>query len=189
MDVIIGDLDSLTEETAEFYTAGPKPTEIIRDGDQYSTDFSKAVQHIRARVGPKPLIVMGSLDGRVDHGLSQLHHLYLFQKDDPHYQLGQVLLFTPSSVVFLLKAGKHAIKVRGEVFPAEDAFTKYVGILPLAGPAVISTEGLEWDVKDWETQFGGQVSTSNHVLPDTQVVTVQTDADVLFTIALNVGGQ
>ena len=81
------------------------------------------------------------------------------------------------------------IKVRGEVFPAEDPFTKYVGILPLAGPAVISTEGLEWDVKDWETQFGGQVSTSNHVLPDTQVVTVQTDADVLFTIGLNFGGQ
>ena len=185
MDVIIGDLDSLTEETAEFYTAGPKPTEIIRDGDQYSTDFSKAVQHIRARVGPKPLIVMGSLDGRVDHGLSQLHHLYLFQKDDPTYQLGRVFLFTPSSLVILLKAGSHFIRVRGGAYPAEDAFSKYVGILPLAGPAVISTKGLEWDVSDWKTEFGGQVSTSNHVLPDVQEVNVTTDTDVVFTIGLN----
>lgn len=37
---------------------------------------------------------------------------------------------------------------------------------------------------DWETEMGGRLSTSNHVLPETQVVEVETDKDVLFTIAL-----
>jgi thiamine pyrophosphokinase len=47
-----------------------------------------------------------------------------------------------------------------------------------------STHGLEWDVTDWETQMGGNLSTSNHVLPETKCVEVTTTKDVLFTIAL-----
>jgi len=63
-------------------------------------------------------------------------------------------------------------------------FGKHVGIVPLQEPSRISTKGLEWDVTDWDTQMGGRISTSNHVLPETKVVEVQTTKDVLFTIAL-----
>jgi len=91
-------------------------------------------------------------------------------------------LFSGDSLTFLLKAGKHRIAVREP--GQEDTFGKHVGILPVREPSVISTKGLEWDVTDWETEFGGQVSTSNHVLPETQVVEVSTTKDVLFTIAL-----
>jgi thiamine pyrophosphokinase len=55
-----------------------------------------------------------------------------------------------------------------------------MGILPLYSPAVITTHGLEWDITDWDTRMGGQVSTSNHVVGDR--VDVETDAVVLFTI-------
>jgi thiamine pyrophosphokinase len=41
---------------------------------------------------------------------------------------------------------------------------------------------LEWDVKDWATEFGGQMSTSNHVVEEW--VTIETTKDVLFTIDL-----
>lgn len=63
-------------------------------------------------------------------------------------------------------------------------FDKYVGIIPVKEPSVITTRGLEWDVTDWATEFGGRMSTSNHVLPGTKVVEVATAKDVLFTIAL-----
>lgn len=63
-------------------------------------------------------------------------------------------------------------------------FGKHVGIIPLKEPSLITTKGLEWDVTDWETQMGGNLSTSNHVLPETRWVEVQTSKDVLFTIAL-----
>lgn len=85
-------------------------------------------------------------------------------------------------MTFLLKAGIHHIQVRED--GEHDAFGKHVGIIPLKEPSIISTSGLEWDVTDWQTEIGGQLSTSNHVLPDTQVVQIKTDKDVLFTIAL-----
>jgi thiamine pyrophosphokinase len=102
-------------------------------------------------------------------------------------------LLSGESLSFVLKGGqRHRIRVR-EPNPeinssfrriSGDPFAKYVGIIPVGGPAMISTKGLEWDVEDWPTAFGSQMSTSNHVLPETEVVEVQTDKDVLFTIAL-----
>ena len=98
-------------------------------------------------------------------------------------------LFSGESLTFLLKAGKHRIRVRdGPAAGVEgDVFGKHVGILPVGGPSRITTRGLEWDVRDWETRFGGRVSTSNHVLPETEVVEVETTEDVLWTIALRQG--
>ena len=57
-----------------------------------------------------------------------------------------------------------------------------VGIIPVARPAVITTRGLEWDVEGWATEFGVQVSTSNHVRGG--VVEVETTERVLFTVEL-----
>ncbi|KAK4040655.1 thiamine pyrophosphokinase 1 [Parachaetomium inaequale] len=206
--VIIGDLDSLSPAAQSYYesrddsTGQQQKTQVIRDPDQESTDFGKAVQYIRrtttsdthqtanananAKTKTKPLdiVAVGGLGGRVDQGLSQLHHLYLFQTD-PRYADGRMYLFSGESLTFLLKPGKHRIRVRDS--PAgerEDVFGKHVGILPVGGPSSISTAGLEWDVRDWETAFGGRVSTSNHVLPETEVVEVATTREVLFTIAL-----
>lgn len=126
---------------------------------------------------------MGGLGGRVDQGLSQLHHLYLFQTD-LNYAEGRMFLVSGESLTFLLKAGGHRIHVREKGKGKGGVFDKYVGIVPVKEPSVISTKGLEWDVTDWKTEFGGMISTSNHVLPDTEVVEIETTRDVLFTIAL-----
>lgn len=155
---------------------------MIEDSDQYSTDFGKAITWIRKEYPPgMDIVALGGIGGRVDQGLSQLHHLYLFQTD-PAYANGRLYLLSGSSLTFLLKAGTHHIRVREE--GEDDVFGKYVGIIPLKEPSRISTKGLEWDVDDWETQIGGRLSTSNHVLPETTVVHVETTRDVLFTIAL-----
>lgn len=189
LDVIIGDLDSLTATTREYFTT--HSAQIIHDSDQYSTDFGKAVNHIRSSTasgahGPMDIVAMGGLGGRVDQGLSQLHHLHLFQTD-PRYAQGRMFLVSGQSVTFLLKTGRHRIHVREKDAAGTllaDVFDKYVGIVPMKEPSVISTKGLEWDVQDWKTEIGGMVSTSNHVLPETVVVEVETTKDVLFTIAL-----
>ncbi|KAK3290444.1 thiamine pyrophosphokinase [Chaetomium fimeti] len=233
--VIIGDLDSLTPAVRSYYEShkptGPK-TRVIRDPDQYSTDFGKAVAYIRQQHShtttattttattttassepqthpnddssitnqPLDIVAIGGLGGRVDQGLSQLHHLYLFQRG-ADYADGRVYLFSGESLTFLLKPGRHRIRVRDAnrdsggagdgdgdgVSGTGDVFGKHVGILPVGGPSRITTSGLEWDVSDWETWFGGPMSTSNHVLPTTEVVEVETTAEVLFTIALRQG--
>lgn len=158
---------------------------MIHDTDQESTDFGKAINWIRKEYPPGvDIVALGGIGGRVDQGLSQLHHLYLFQKD-PKYASGRLFLLSGSSLTFLLKPGTHSVQVRED--GEEDAFGKYVGILPLKEMAHISTKGLEWDVTDWETEVGGRLSTSNHILPDTQTVEITTDKDVLFTITLKHG--
>ncbi|KAJ0103751.1 thiamine pyrophosphokinase [Diaporthe amygdali] len=196
LDAIIGDLDSLTTQARQHFTTRAKPAKIVHDPDQYSTDFGKAVKWIRASATPSPeagagaappdIVAMGGLGGRVDQGLSQLHHLYLFQTS-PSYAEGRLFLVSGESITFLLKPGKHRIHVRERDGNGErrgDVFDKYAGIVPVKQPSVITLRGFEWDVTDWETEFGGQMSTSNHVLPETEAVEVETTKEVLFTIAL-----
>ncbi|RDA84172.1 hypothetical protein CP532_3907 [Ophiocordyceps camponoti-leonardi (nom. inval.)] len=182
LQAIVGDLDSLAPSVKDFYCSQPTPTQVIHDPGQQSTDFGKAIEWIRQK-HPEGLdiVALGGLGGRVDQGLSQLHHLYVFQPG-PDYSKGCIYLLSGSSLTFLLKTGKHRIQVRED---GEDGvFGKYVGIIPLQEPSFISTKGLRWDVSNWETKMGGQLSTSNHVQPDAKIVEVETTSDVLFTIAL-----
>ncbi|KAI0856065.1 thiamine pyrophosphokinase [Xylaria cubensis] len=189
LDTIIGDLDSLSDEARAYFS--PR-TRIIRDTDQYSTDFAKAVRLARQESSGRAIVCMGGLGGRVDQGLSQLHHLYLFQQS-PTYAEGRVYLVSGDSLSFVLKGGRrHRIRVREPDLEVDasfrrvnaDLFAKYAGIIPVGEPASISLKGFEWDVQDWPTRFGTQMSTSNHVLPESEVVEVESDKDVLFTIAL-----
>ncbi|KAH8678616.1 thiamine pyrophosphokinase [Tricladium varicosporioides] len=178
VDLVIGDLDSITEEVRKYWEN--LNVEILHDSDQYSTDFTKAVNHIWTPNTQKSrnIIAIGGLGGRVDQGISVLHHLYMFQKD---YDAGKMFLLSSEGITFVLKSGEHRIKAR-ENF-GDIGLGKHVGILPLKEPSVITTTGLEWDVTNWKTEFGGQMSTSNHV--QEEWVTISTTKDVLFTIDFN----
>lgn len=61
-------------------------------------------------------------------------------------------------------------------------FEENVGIVPLSAPATITTQGFEWDVQDWPTEIGGQISTSNHIRAEK--VEVDASVPVLFTVEL-----
>lgn len=182
IDLIIGDLDSISLETTKYWE--DRGVKIIHDPDQYSTDFTKAVNHVWSSKTVKPLniVALGGLGGRLDQGLSVLHHLYLLQKD---YTSGRMFLLSSESITFVLKSGRHRIQAQ-RIF--EDiGLGNNVGIIPLKEPSVITTKGLEWDVTNWPTEFGGQMSTSNHVKDEW--VTIDTTKDVLFTIDLKLGSQ
>ncbi|KKA30910.1 hypothetical protein TD95_002626 [Thielaviopsis punctulata] len=178
LDVIIGDLDSITPEALEYYSSTSKPAKIIKDGDEYSTDFGKAIKLVRGMNAQDPydIIAFGGCGGRVDQGIGQLHQLYLF-----HDSSSRLFLLDNDSLTFLLSPGKHVIKVKDG---NEPVFGKYVGILPMDGTSHITTSGLQWDVSNWKTSFSGQVSTNNHVRPETTHVEVESDRAVLFTISL-----
>ncbi|KAK2606020.1 thiamine pyrophosphokinase [Conoideocrella luteorostrata] len=182
LQAIIGDLDSLSPSVRDFYSSQPTPAQVIHDTDQESADFGKAINWIRkSQDNALDIVALGGIGGRVDQGLSQLHHLYLFQSE-ADYATGRIYLLSGASLTFLLKSGTHKIHVQED---GEDiVFGKHVGIIPLQEPSRITTKGLEWDVTDWESKIGGKLSTSNHVLPRTKCVEIHTTKDVLFTIAL-----
>ncbi|KAL5115127.1 thiamine pyrophosphokinase [Pleosporales sp. CAS-2024a] len=173
-NIIHGDLDSLRDDVRAYYAS--HGVEVSQDHDQDSTDFGKTMQKISSRstlIPQRDVLVLGTLAGRVDQGLGLLHEM--IREETKHPGL-RIWLFSESSLSFILRA-KHNL-IRG--LQKSALFTEKVGLLPVWGPATITTTGLEWDVKAWYTHMGGQVSTSNHVKADE--VHVETDAPILFTI-------
>ena len=64
----------------------------------------------------------------------------------------------------------------------QKAFGPACGIIPIGGSNVITTKGLVWDVSEWETKFGGRMSTSNQLKGET--VNVMAKEPVLFTVEI-----
>ncbi|KAF2722861.1 thiamine pyrophosphokinase [Polychaeton citri CBS 116435] len=171
--IIHGDLDSLNHHVRRCYDE--LGVEINGDSDEYSTDFDKAVRKVKERLPEvQNVLILGSLGGRVDQGVGLLHELFREQKfRNPALRFW---FFTESSVSIILQPGTTKIWTP----LGQELITRNIGILPLYGPARISTKGCEWDVDDWPTELGGQVSTSNHIVNDHLLIT--TDRDVLFTV-------
>ncbi|KAI9803161.1 MAG: hypothetical protein M1826_005025 [Phylliscum demangeonii] len=171
-DEICGDLDSVKPAVRRVYEE--YGVAITYRPSQYATDFAKCLQQLHAR-SSRRVLVFGGMSGRMDQVFSQIHQLHVFAQDYPGIA---VFLYTEKNVSFLLEPGLNAIHAP----LSAGYFRENVGILPVGRPAVISTTGLEWDVSDWHTAFGTQVTTSNHLKNDT--VTVETTERVLFTVEL-----
>jgi thiamine pyrophosphokinase len=173
-DIIHGDLDSLRDDVRAYYAS--LGVQVSQDHDQYSTDFGKNMQKISSRsssTSRKDVLVLGTLAGRVDQGLGLLHEMIREESKHPDLRLW---LFSECSLSFILRSQRNIITG----LQSSKLFTENVGLLPVWGPATITTGGLEWDVKEWDTHMGGQVSTSNHVKADE--VHVETTGPILFTI-------
>jgi len=204
-ELIHGDLDSLRPDVKFYYAS--RGVSVTQDPDQYSTDFAKALKQIRAyglkEESNKPLssqtnasstnarevhnstkpfgivssvLIFGSISGRVDQGIGLLHEI---GRESERYPSVALYLISESSVTFLLPPDVENII---QIKLSEGVFSPNIGILPVYGKSFITTKGLEWDVKDWETEMGGMVSTSNHVFEDE--VHVRTTVRVLFTVEL-----
>ncbi|KAF2168110.1 hypothetical protein M409DRAFT_21556 [Zasmidium cellare ATCC 36951] len=177
-NAIHGDLDSLERHVREQYEQ--IGTSISLDPDQYSTDFQKAIKKtVEQKPNTQNILILGSIAGRVDQGIGLLHEMYREQRLN-HPEL-TFWLFSEASISIVLRRGTTAIHT-----PLKSGLiTPNVGILPLYGRASITIQGFEWDVEDWPTEMGGQVSTSNHIVADQ--VTITTDVSVLFTVERKVG--
>lgn len=144
------------------------------------------------------ILVLGGLGGRVDQGFSQAHHLYAAyeeKRQSATSQTGDLYLLSEESLSFILPPGKNVIHTpfthqlrpeHKEEAQGKEVFSENVGIIPLSGPTLISLKGFEWDVTNWRTEIGGQLSTSNHIRGDKLEVDVDVDLGraVLFTVEL-----
>ncbi|KAI4239523.1 MAG: hypothetical protein LQ349_000283 [Xanthoria aureola] len=175
-DFICGDLDSIRPEVQAHYEKNG--TKVIHDHDQYSSDLTKSLKCIQNNIqSPMHAVIVGGIGGRFDQAFSQLHHLYTASQESmlPNCQ---IFLVNPQSICFLLEKGLNRITT--PVGPG--LFAENIGIIPIGRPSVISTRGLEWDVTEWHTEFGGQMSTSNHI--KSEIIEIDTSERVLFTIEM-----
>lgn len=174
-DCIHGDLDSLRQDVREYYAS--HGVAITQDHSVETTDLGKSMEIISSRPsrspGQRDVLLLGTLGGRVDQGLGMLHEMIREETRDPSLRLW---LVSEASISFVLRKGLSIV----QGLKSSRMFTKNMGLVPIFGPAAITTSGLEWDVHDWATQMGTKVSTSNHVIADD--VHVTTNAAILFTI-------
>ncbi|KAE8150232.1 thiamine pyrophosphokinase [Aspergillus avenaceus] len=200
-NTIIGDLDSIHADIRAHYEK--LGVHVLEDADQYSTDFTKCLRYLssyRAELTGQPrealdVLILGGLGGRVDQAFSQISHLYSMSRTfssnaeeggSEGNPLGNLYLISEESITFILHPGENVIRTPGANRPGCGAeghlLEENVGIIPLSGPARITTSGFQWDVEDWRTEIGGQLSTSNHIRAD--VVSVKSAVPVLFTLEL-----
>lgn len=168
-DIVTGDFDSLRNDVREYYES--QNVNVFKQPDQYSTDFMKSIRAISEHGHTQGIIALGAMGGRVDQSFSSIHQLFLC-----HEKKQQCFLLSDQSVTFLLPIGESTI-----LTPRKYLGTT-CGIIPLQGKTMITTSGLKWDVTDWETDFGLQISTSNGLVEET--VNIKCDKPVLFTAEL-----
>ncbi|CAL5194460.1 unnamed protein product [Lathyrus oleraceus] len=173
-DAIKGDMDSIKTEVLDFYEK--LGTKIINESkDQDTTDLHKCVAYLRDLTPNTDkselcILVAGALGGRFDHEIGNINVLCLFSNT-------RIILLSNDCLIHLLpKNHSHKIFIQSVEGP-------HCGLVPIGIPCGSSTTtGLEWDLNDMEMRFGGLISTSNILKGD--IVTVQSDSDLLWTVSI-----
>ncbi|KAI0701204.1 thiamine pyrophosphokinase Thi80 [Cytidiella melzeri] len=175
-DLIKGDLDSLRLDVKDIYLS--QGVAIVQDHDQYSTDLMKCVCALAEKEQNEDtkydIIILGGLSGRLDqtiHTLSYLHKLRKVRE--------RVFVATDENVAWLLDTGEHRIIINHRYLG------QTCGLLPVGiDTAVLTTQGLKWNLTDTESSFDGMVSTSNHLLPEEPTVYIKTSKPIVWTVEL-----
>ncbi|KAF8841821.1 thiamine pyrophosphokinase [Paxillus ammoniavirescens] len=175
-DLIKGDLDSLRQDVRDFYSSKGVP--ILHDPDQESTDLMKCVRALEEKEitegNEYEIIFLGGLSGRLDqtvHTLSYLHKLRRTRK--------KVYAITDENIAWVLDEGQHRIRIDHEVLGPT------CGLLPVGiESTTLSTSGLRWNLDGRESSFDGLISTSNHLVPEEQFVTIKTSRPIWWCAEL-----
>ncbi|KAG0030950.1 cAMP-dependent protein kinase subunit [Podila clonocystis] len=196
-DFIRGDFDSLRDNVKDYYASNGVQVEKI--DEQYSTDFMKCIELVReldpihstlpqgnqdtttdtlTNISHEQLlsqnlgvVVLGGSGGRFDQSMSSIHHLYILNRER------HAALVSDESIVVVLEAGTYEITCNLEIEGPT------CGIIPVGSSvAHLTTTGLRWDIENWGTSFGTQISTSNALTGSN--VTLHTDAPVVWTTEL-----
>ncbi|KIJ10711.1 hypothetical protein PAXINDRAFT_16319 [Paxillus involutus ATCC 200175] len=193
-DLIKGDLDSLRQDVRDFYSSKGVP--ILHDLDQDSTDLMKCVRALEEKEitegNEYEIIFLGGLSGRLDqtvHTLSYLHKLRRTRK--------KVYAITDENIAWVLDEVCH--RVIGCIFGMSVMFVKgqhriridhgvlgpTCGLLPVGiESTTLSTSGLRWNLDGEESSFDGLISTSNHLVPEEQFVTIKTSRPIWWCAEL-----
>ena len=148
-DIIIGDMDSLTDEQLSVYERGG--VEILRyPAEKDETDLELALRHC-VGLGAEEIAIIGALGGRVDLTLANIWLLSLSIFDGI-----PVTVVDGEQSLRCLRPGFHALRGEGG---------DTISLIPLNGRvAGITTAGLRYALADESLEFGPARGISNVML-------------------------
>lgn len=178
--LLTGDMDSIRGDVLAHYR-NTDGCNVLETPDQDHTDFTKAIKELGkqktlAEREVKSIVVFYTSCGRLDHVLSIYNTLYKFGKDIEESTLPPLILVDlASSISLLLTKGKHQIP------SVKNA--KWCSLVPLNGPATLTTTGFRWNLNKDTLEFGKFISTSQEFDGKSEQATVDiADKPILFSV-------
>ncbi len=131
------------------------------------------------------VITMGGIGGRYDQTIATISRTLQSYFTRPHMNF-LLLNSEHPEFVLLLPQGKNFVNIASDFLDTETTdrrkdSLRTVGLLPLCKPARLTTKGLKWDVKDWETAISGDLSLCNLQVGDNGFY-VETTTDIFANI-------
>lgn len=128
------------------------------------------------------ILALNAIGGRFDQTIHSITQLYNLKKNDPYIKL---IYLTETDIIFLVPKSGCLIEY-DEKF--NDEVIGNCGILPIGDSTkILQTQGLKWDVKNWETSISsGRVSSSNRFVgKDKCYINVEDDVVINVEIKLS----
>jgi thiamine pyrophosphokinase len=160
-DLIIGDLDSVLEETLAIF----RKVKVIKRKEQNSTDLEKALTAAIRKKCTK-IVVIGATGRRLDHAIGNLSALVKFSHK--------------AQIKFLDDIGEFISIGRSLEF--NPPIGTMISLLPLSLCSGIVTKGLKWNLKNEFLQLGIRESTSNIVVSSPVSIKVRSGNLVIFVM-------
>ncbi|MBW7887706.1 MAG: thiamine diphosphokinase [Bacteroidetes bacterium] len=159
--LIIGDLDSITEQTRKAFQHIP----IIHLADQYSTDLEKALEYLLQHA-VHSAVVFGATGNRSDHLMANFSILLKY-----HSKLHLQFVDEYSTVEIVDKKISFKAK-RGQ----------QISLMPMGRCEGIVTKGLKYPLENEALALGVREGSSNEAVSSTVSVSVARGALLLFKI-------
>lgn len=160
-DCIIGDLDSITQKTRQFYSS----VETIHIADQNSTDLEKGLDHL-LKLGIGSATIVGATGNRPDHALSNFSILVKY-----HQRLQLHFLDDYCSIEVVQKS----VRFRAVI-------GQQISIIPMGTCSGIVTTGLKYPLKKESLALGVREGSSNEAVAPTVTITCRKGSLLLFKI-------
>jgi thiamine pyrophosphokinase len=158
-DVVIGDLDSISE-----LAAFPQTTDTIKVSEQQTTDFEKALYTIDAPL----FICFGFWGDRLDHCLSALHVLTKYRGRKRILLIGQAdLIFTPQKTLEM-----------------EIGTKSRFSIYPLKTTSFLISSGFLYSLDGLTVEVGESMSVSNETTHSRILLTTTKETKSNYVVIL-----
>jgi thiamine pyrophosphokinase len=154
-DIILGDFDSI-HDLADY--AAMDDIQIVHKKNQNYTDLEKAIRYCDKHDG-KSIIIYGATGGRLDHNFYNARLLKKYWRANRPI----IIRTTSQSLQYIENS---TITLKGK---AED----YCGVFAFPDNATITSDGLVWEMDNYELKFAERESVCNQLTSNQATIHVK----------------
>lgn len=171
LDVIIGDMDSLSKDMRKEFEA--KGTRIIEEPDQQSNDFEKALRFIVSASLATDIVVLGIHGKRTDHLLTNFSVMLRYTDS-----FNTLIAYDATHEHHFLTQEKHW-------YSFDYPVGTLISLTPLPQAQGVTTSGLYYPLKNARLVFGEREGLSNIISSDDASLEI-TKGAVLISIPFSI---